>query len=472
MNQLAATGSLSGLKDYRFSVVECSSPVAGVVAPLLFGQLLPRWDAGWHGVALEVGRGVTQAFAEANAAGGAGGRDFVLVQQDYSDDTTKAMTKLVQRYPLVALLGSVVPSTAAVHSPIASVGNLDIEADAEDDPFVREEVHFQPATQLELMALAQWAVQRGCPIHLRAPAASTDGSALLDDMIRSVNTFQQSPATATLYVAAADVLAGAHSGCVIALGSDADVAAWYAALPAYPALHLLTLSGAAMRLMAVAPNTSSLPQAPRLHFPTLATGQWNTTLPDPEPSEAWKYGYVLGKAAVQALIHSQYANKPYTTSAQLLDAWYTVKVVSSGSQTFGPFNGDHCDGGATECECNEGIRSVGVRCAATSDVDAVYSIVTCHVVYLPLQVPDASSVLVTWLPVGAVVGTFLCAVAGAGLYFRLTKRSNSAAPKDSAKAFCVLFTDLQASTHLWATIPDVMAPALDVHHTLIRKLIA
>ena len=29
----------------------------------------------------------------------------------------------------------------------------------------------------------------------------------------------------------------------------------------------------------------------------------------------------------------------------------------------------------------------------------------------------------------------------------------------------------QASTHLWATIPEIMAESLDVHHFLIRKLI-
>lgn len=31
--------------------------------------------------------------------------------------------------------------------------------------------------------------------------------------------------------------------------------------------------------------------------------------------------------------------------------------------------------------------------------------------------------------------------------------------------------DIQASTALWATVPNDMAPALDAHHCLIRKLI-
>eukprot|EP00667_Euglena_gracilis_P004077 EG_transcript_4091 len=66
-----------------------------------------------------------------------------------------------------------------------------------------------------------------------------------------------------------------------------------------------------------------------------------------------------------------------------------------------------------------------------------------------------------------LIGSFL------GWYIRkYGRRNNRAAPKDPSQAFCVLFTDIQGSTSLWATIPDVMATALDAHHALIRKLIA
>eukprot|EP00667_Euglena_gracilis_P007086 EG_transcript_7152 len=52
------------------------------------------------------------------------------------------------------------------------------------------------------------------------------------------------------------------------------------------------------------------------------------------------------------------------------------------------------------------------------------------------------------------------------------KRNNGAAPKDPSQAFCIVFTDIQGSTSLWAAIPDVMAAALDAHHALVRRLIA
>eukprot|EP00667_Euglena_gracilis_P002302 EG_transcript_2302 len=466
-----ATGTLGPcLGSVRYSVLQCSNPVSSVTAPLLFGQLVPNWDAGWRTVGLEIGQGIRQAFAEVNAGGVAGGRSFILLQHNYSSNATHAISALVDRYPLVALAGSVVLETDGLGAPVPSFGNFDIEADVAADPFSRREVHLQAATALEWMALAKWAAQNCSAIHLRAPA-SEDGEAILGVLIKSVHSFQREAASASTYSTSTDVLATTQRGCVIALGSDADVVAWYAALPAYPALHVLTLSGAAMRLMAVFPNASACPQAARLHFATTTPGRWNTTLPAVEPSEPWKYGYVLGKVVTQALIHSEYAANSYTTSAELLNAWYTVKVMTSGSLTFGPYYGDNCSAGVSECECNEGVRTVAVRTVASSAPQCLYSISTCHVVYTALAgAGDTGGVVAA--TVGAVVGVVGFVAVGLALYLRLTRRSHSAAPKDATKPFCVLFTDIQASTHLWATVPDVMAHALSMHHLVIRKAIA
>eukprot|EP00668_Euglena_longa_P006364 GGOE01007581.1.p1 GENE.GGOE01007581.1~~GGOE01007581.1.p1 ORF type:complete len:987 (+),score=276.83 GGOE01007581.1:42-3002(+) len=54
---------------------------------------------------------------------------------------------------------------------------------------------------------------------------------------------------------------------------------------------------------------------------------------------------------------------------------------------------------------------------------------------------------------------------------RQNRRDNSKAPKDPSRDICVLFTDIQVSTALWAEVPELMAPALDAHHAIIRKLI-
>lgn len=38
-----------------------------------------------------------------------------------------------------------------------------------------------------------------------------------------------------------------------------------------------------------------------------------------------------GTAVAQALTHSRYAFASHTTPAELLDAWYTVKVMTTGT---------------------------------------------------------------------------------------------------------------------------------------------
>eukprot|EP00668_Euglena_longa_P006367 GGOE01007584.1.p1 GENE.GGOE01007584.1~~GGOE01007584.1.p1 ORF type:complete len:1002 (-),score=298.94 GGOE01007584.1:1284-4289(-) len=85
-------------------------------------------------------------------------------------------------------------------------------------------------------------------------------------------------------------------------------------------------------------------------------------------------------------------------------------------------------------------------------------------------VKDTSLVVAIVVP--CVVGPFTLLLLGLLWWrHRRGRRDNSKAPKNPNKDMCVLFTDIQASTTLWAEVPEVMAPALDVHHTIIRKLI-
>eukprot|EP00667_Euglena_gracilis_P003483 EG_transcript_3494 len=430
----------------QHSVLQCNYPVTSVVAPLLFGQLLPTADDGWYAVAADIGRGLAQAFAEANAAGGTGGRSYVLLQSNYSTSPMVAMANLSNRYPLVALVGSVVGGSADLPASRALplVGTLHAAPSVGNAAFRPADLRLQPETSLEVMALARWAVQNCSAIHLRAPS-SAFGEQLLAMMTQSVQSFQTRATSTATYSRSVDALASAPSGCVLAIGSDADLTAWYAALPAYPDLHLLTLTRMAMRLMAEQADAGDLPQAARLHFPTLITDAWNDTLPASNPSEPWKYGYVLGKAVTQAIGHSQYAAWSYTTPAQLLDAWYTVRVMTAGSLIIGPFYDANCTvDNEAECECGEGARTVAVRTAASSEVGARYSIATCHVTYTALQLSSGSDNGVVIAIVGVVVGVGGLAVVGGLLFFFLRQRNNAEAPKDPNQPFCVLFTDIQA----------------------------
>eukprot|EP00667_Euglena_gracilis_P000310 EG_transcript_310 len=113
------------------------------------------------------------------------------------------------------------------------------------------------------------------------------------------------------------------------------------------------------------------------------------------------------------------------------------------------------DGGAVCCT-DAGVA--GCRCSAAFGGPACDSV--------PTAATSATPTIV-----GAVVGS-TCGVALLVLLYWLGRRgrkNHGNAPKDPAKPFCIVFTDIQSSTHLWATAPEVMAVALNVHHLLIRK---
>jgi class 3 adenylate cyclase/ABC-type phosphate transport system substrate-binding protein len=79
--------------------------------------------------------------------------------------------------------------------------------------------------------------------------------------------------------------------------------------------------------------------------------------------------------------------------------------------------------------------------------------------------------------IGSVTGVAVLAVAliavqvVRSLFFR-GSRDLKCAPKDDSNPFTVAFTDIQASTRLWAAAPHAMGPALDQHHSIMRQLIA
>ena len=52
------------------------------------------------------------------------------------------------------------------------------------------------------------------------------------------------------------------------------------------------------------------------------------------------------------------------------------------------------------------------------------------------------------------------------------QRDNSLAPTDTEEPVAVMFTDIQSSTNLWATVPAVMAAALETHNVVVRETIA
>eukprot|EP00668_Euglena_longa_P009835 GGOE01011904.1.p1 GENE.GGOE01011904.1~~GGOE01011904.1.p1 ORF type:complete len:1158 (+),score=291.59 GGOE01011904.1:377-3475(+) len=88
------------------------------------------------------------------------------------------------------------------------------------------------------------------------------------------------------------------------------------------------------------------------------------------------------------------------------------------------------------------------------------------------RLTDQSSVVPMAAGFGAGLPVFVIAVAAA-LFFLLRRgrRDVRRAPRDPAQSFCVLFTDIEGSTAMWAKAPVEMAAALEAHHSIIRDLI-
>ena len=183
-------------------------------------------------------------------------------------------------------------------------------------------------------------------------------------------------------------------------------------------------------------------------------------------------------AAVQQVI-SQITGA--VTQATILRAWYEISVVAVSTTDFiGPFSRNVCHATTdTVCETNVGARQMYVMTLAdatwnaTAATSYVFATVfaTGRIDYraLPTGFQPLSVGVIAGIAAGSLVGlvVFISFV----VWSRSGTRDNTYAPKDSSVPLTVIFTDIQSSTALWANAPDVMGPALEVHHALIRELI-
>eukprot|EP00667_Euglena_gracilis_P001846 EG_transcript_1847 len=444
-----------GLGTYSYPVTQPSYPPDAVRRPLLFGQLLPHDDPAWRRVAEAIGQALQEAFAAFNGAGGVNGRPVQLLQQYYAGDPGPAAAALADRYALLALVGSVATQSSALQLyAIAQIGTYQTDPLATYAAYDRSEVQVQASLPLELMALASFAYQLGQPVHLRAPSTAA-GQTALQAMVQSLHSLQLQPATSQTFDSAAAALQGLGADTVIAVGSDADVQVWFLALEALPELCLLTPSPRAAHLLASLP-VANYSQASRFHYPYMFNASAAPVVSGLDVQDAALYGQLLGGVLTGVLRSANNWQLAYTTTDMVLASWF----------------GSQYQYGNANCECNEGVRQVTVVTATrqVSPIAVEFAQPGCHVTYRPLISAPAAGQWYVGLVVGVVVGVAVLGAGGWGLA-RWGRRDNSAAPKDDRQPFCILFTDIQASTHLWATIPDIMAAALYAHHNIIRKLV-
>eukprot|EP00668_Euglena_longa_P047802 GGOE01064703.1.p1 GENE.GGOE01064703.1~~GGOE01064703.1.p1 ORF type:complete len:1199 (-),score=364.34 GGOE01064703.1:460-3975(-) len=476
--EVTSTGTLTpntkashGENSFRYPITQCTCSFADQIHPTLaFAQLIPADDAVGRAIALEIGDGITVAMEEANEAQMFGHRELHLIQVEYSGVPILAVQALTYRYPLLAILGSVVPSALALRSDMPTIATYEMALHRNEDAFAIGDLRVQPSTPLELMALASFAVEMpNCPIHLRAPMTE-DGRALLALMLKSVHTFQVQPASQRLYSEAEVPFSDIVSGCVLLVATDTAAHRWLAAMEALPQVSVLTLSWTGARMLAANATVRDAVAAGRFLYSTLFQHLSDDTTRNGTKSDSWLFGHVSLELASQAL-RSSGGLRPDAGPQDLLTAWYQTKLLGFEGTFFGPYLSAQCvDAEEEDCECSNGARTFSLRSLTTRSLGYTYSSKPCYVQYVPLEgAPDR-----TWVVVASVVAS----VGGAGLVLVgmwvvavRGRRNNRTAPKDPARPFCILFTDIQASTHLWATASQEMAAALNVHHSIIRQLI-
>eukprot|EP00667_Euglena_gracilis_P003285 EG_transcript_3293 len=443
-----STGTMqsnASLGHYSFAITELRYPVTNIVRPLLFGQLVPVDDPVWQRVAEAIGQQLQSSLAALNAAGGVDGRPTHLVQQYYAGDATAAAAALASRYALLGFVGSVVNQCSTLQPyAAAQIGTYQTDPLASPAAYNHTEVQVQASLALELMALAAFACKLGAPVHLRAPATTTGQAALLV-MVQSLHSLQQQPASSRTFVGTDDALRGLSAGTVIAVGSDADVQAWFLTLAVLPELRLLVPSPRALYVQGSL-SVAEYPQASRLHYPSMFTSASLPSVQGLEVTDGVLYGAMLGDVWRTILAKSGNSSIPYSTTSQVLGALYGSQFKSNGV-TLGPYYSTPCSGDPppADCECNEGVRQVTVLTAARQPepVRFVYAISACRVTYVPLVVLPGMGLWYVGAIVGVVVGLALFGLLGWWLV-RRGQRDHSAAPKDGAERFCILFTDIQA----------------------------
>eukprot|EP00668_Euglena_longa_P009169 GGOE01011062.1.p1 GENE.GGOE01011062.1~~GGOE01011062.1.p1 ORF type:complete len:1207 (-),score=363.43 GGOE01011062.1:1194-4682(-) len=455
----------------QYSVTECAASNSLIRRPILFGQLIPTDDPEAYRIALGVNTGLKAFFADINAAGGLNGRKYDVISAEYSGDPGSTVAALLDRWPLVALLCSVVTGDVSLPSGIPRIGTLDVTPRPTEPPYVFDDVRIQSTTALDLMALTSFVVQKmGAAIHFRV-RRSGSSAALLSTLTKSAGTFQSVPASAFEFDSAEAALDGLSTGYVIGIGSSEDLLAWISLLGKRPALTLLTVKPCAMRILAMESLDRNASAMYQVLFPSMI--QMDTTTECSSMPYSWQMGYLGGILVNKVLSQSSNTlSSTYTTAEDMIDAWYDVQVFRLANAVVGPYYAANCStAGDTQCQCNLGARTlVIVSLGATSEGLHRYQSSTCNVVYVPLQESAASKSITLPAVLAALLGTAVVVVGVVGLVLH-GKRNNRAAPKDESQPFCIIFTDIQASTTLWATLPSCMAPALDTHHRLIRKLI-
>jgi class 3 adenylate cyclase len=185
------------------------------------------------------------------------------------------------------------------------------------------------------------------------------------------------------------------------------------------------------------------------------------------------------------------------SAAAYMDTIYTTQNIGPSfvSTIAGPFVNKSCghktplnDHPGGDCQCSKGLTTFHVRrvqdwssaIAQPTSADGMAAATrapvhefdydgSCGMPYDALYVPPEDTTLRDAL-IASGVGLFFVIVIAVIVRLAIVRnrRDNTFAPTDGRKPFAMVFTDIQSSTSLWARAPQHMAPAVDLHHELLR----
>eukprot|EP00796_Vickermania_ingenoplastis_P007392 gene7392-5205_t len=179
--------------------------------------------------------------------------------------------------------------------------------------------------------------------------------------------------------------------------------------------------------------------------------------------QAWYAVGVLGK-----VLTGKYGN----VTISLADSVYRYSNYDYDGINFGRFQwGADCSASNLNCR-NYGASNINVISLAKA---FDYTLPASFGPFNPsMELPEKRLInMNVAIACGTVMFVVFFTLLGMFIYLccRRRSRNNTAAPKDNCKPVTLMFTDIQSSTALWASFPEQMTEAMNVHHRLIREQI-
>ena len=520
-NQLQPVPESSSLGEFNLAVkaiptVQCGPSFSGGVSiPFTFLQIrntsLPtrirNRQLAFHALTQALFFTLNEAF---------GGRAHILIDQDIDFASSSAPAQLqyaMDRYPSMAMLGSVLNR--------GELERMDVEPSilttyiVQDMPLTdpplsdwsRAEIFIAPVLAEFIHSAAEFTSQEwsGEPVQVYGTTQEE-----IDLAIRSLSTFGVTSITEVLIPVSADLpttLAQNYpDNSGVAFIVTRDVLALY-----YSVQFAMTRQN--LRLV-IAADEGYLETV--IRHPTISLSSHNiyfaSALPpffdptDRSVTMAGSFYRTSGARPGQIVVDLIFSLKTFRMIVFLFAAGSGLSATGGGSdfvnniynrrtiqvfdESFGSFNDDECEASTVQantaeraCQCSKAIREVYVH--SLTDWELLTPTASVRTSFVQRMPPDQCGIVygdeeATSFFSG--MNLYLIAGGGGALLIILVvilllacggkKRNVKYAPKDTTKPFAIAFTDIQSSTNLWARAPQAMGPAVDIHHELIRKVIA